>query len=138
MLTNRCSFMGTVFEISPVSMTQNGKKCCKLTVSVKVGKTQDGKGMYEYIPCRAYEGKAEVLANYFQKGKAIAVETHCHRYKADNGTTYTEFIVDDLAFVPSDYVDQAAQQAPTQPQPQQLSPYAQQTFSNVKPDDLPF
>lgn len=125
MLTNKCTFLGTVFEISSLSMTQSGKKVCKLTVSVKVGKTNDGKGIYEYIPCRAYEGKAELLERFFQKGKAIAIETHCHRYKADNGTTYTEFIVDELAFVPSDYVEQTAPEKPQKPN----EPYA---------DDLPF
>ena len=138
MLTNKCTFLGTVFEMSSLSMTQSGKKVCKFTVSVKVGKAQDGKGIYEYIPCRAYEGRAEILDKYFQKGKAISVETHCHRYKADNGTTYTEFIVDDLAFVPNDYVEQTAPQQPTQPQRPQMSQYAQQTFDSVSPDDLPF
>lgn len=127
MITNNCKFMGTVFEITPISMTQSGKKVCKLTISIRVGKDQDGKGIYEYIPCRAYEQRAELLTRYFTKGKAIALETHVHRYKADNGTTYTEFIVDDLAFVPSDYTQERPQERPTQPQPAPLADY-----------DLPF
>lgn len=116
MITNNCKFIGTVFEISNISLTNSGKKCVKATVSVRVGKGQDGKGIYEYIPCRAYEQRAELLSAYFTKGKAIAIETHAHRYKADNGTTYTEFIVDDIAFVPSDYTPQTAQETPQRQQ----------------------
>lgn len=118
MITNNCKFIGTVFEISNLSMTNSGKKCCKATISVRVGKDSQGKGIYEYVPCRAYEARAELLAAYFPKGKAIATETHMHRYKAENGITYTEFIIDEIGFVPSDYPQQEEQPAP-QPQRQQ-------------------
>lgn len=140
MLTNKCMFLGTIFKISSVEMTNSGKKTCRATLSARVGKDSEGKGIYEYVPLRAYEQRAELLVNYFPKGKAISVETHYHGYKGQDGSWHYEFIVDDLTFVPSDYVEETAPQQPT-PQPQQqqqLSPYAQQTFANVKPDDLPF
>ncbi len=128
MITNNCRFMGTVFEIAPISMTQSGRKCCKLTVSVRIGKDSQDKSMYEYIPCRAYEARADLLARYFTKGKAIALETHVHRYKAENGTTYTEFIVDEIGFVPNDYVERQQEEQPRQTQ----------RYDKDLPDDLPF
>ncbi len=134
MLTNKCYFMGTVFKIEPIRMTQSNKKTIAATVSVKVGKTQDGKNIYDYVPIRAYEQRAELLEKYFPKGKAIAVETHYHGYKTQEGAWRYEFLVDEIAFVPSDYAEQTAQEQPTQ----QVSQYAQQTFANVSPDDLPF
>lgn len=133
MLTNKCYFMGTVFKIEPIRMTQSNKKTIAATVSVKVGKTQDGKNIYDYVPIRAYEQRAELLEKYFPKGKAIAVETHYHGYKTQDGAWRYEFLVDEVAFVPSDYAEQTAQEQPTQ----QVSQYAQQTLS-VSPDDLPF
>lgn len=133
MLTNKCYFMGTVFKIEPIRMTQSNKKTIAATVSVKVGKTQDGKNIYDYVPIRAYEQRAELLEKYFPKGKAIAVETHYHGYKTQEGAWRYEFLVDEIAFVPSDYAEQTAQEQPTQ----QVSQYAQQTL-NVSPDDLPF
>ena len=135
MLTNKCYFMGTIFKIEPIRMTTNNKKTIAATVSVKVGKTDDGKTIYDYIPLRAYEQRAELLDKYFPKGKAIAVETHYHGYKTQDGAWRYEFIVDEIAFVPSDYVEQTPANEPTQPQ---MSQYAQNTFSNVSPDDLPF
>lgn len=134
MLTNKCYFMGTIFKIEPIRMTQSNKKTIAATVSVKVGKTQDGKNIYDYVPIRAYEQRAELLEKYFPKGKAIAVETHYHGYKTQEGAWRYEFLVDEVAFVPSDYAEQTAQEQPTQ----QVSQYAQQTFANVSPDDLPF
>lgn len=134
MLTNKCYFMGTVFKIEPIRMTQSNKKTIAATVSVKVGKTQDGKNIYDYVPIRAYEQRAELLEKYFPKGKAIAVETHYHGYKTQEGVWRYEFLVDEVAFVPSDYAEQTAQEQPAQ----QVSQYAQQTFANVSPDDLPF
>lgn len=134
MLTNKCYFMGTIFKIEPIRMTQSNKKTIAATVSVKVGKTQDGKNIYDYVPIRAYEQRAELLEKYFPKGKAIAVETHYHGYKTQEGAWRYEFLVDEIAFVPSDYAEQTAQEQPTQ----QVSQYAQQTFANVSPDDLPF
>lgn len=125
MITNKCLFMGTIFKISSVEMTGNGKKTCRATLSARLGKGNDGKGIYEYVPLRAYEQKAELLVNYFPKGKAISVETHYHGYKAQDGSWHYEFIVDDLAFVPSDYIEQTAPQHPTAP--------AAPTY-----DDLPF
>lgn len=133
MLTNKCYFMGTIFKIEPIRMTQSNKKTIAATVSVKVGKTQDGKNIYDYVPIRAYEQRAELLEKYFPKGKAIAVETHYHGYKTQEGAWRYEFLVDEVAFVPSDYAEQTAQEQPTQ----QVSQYAQQTL-NVSPDDLPF
>ena len=85
------------------------------------------------MPIRAYEQRAELLEKYFPKGKAIAVETHYHGYKTQEGAWRYEFLVDEVAFVPSDYAEQTAQEQPTQ----QVSQYAQQTLS-VSPDDLPF
>ena len=135
MLTNKCEFMGTVYEISCISMTQSGKKCCKITVSTKGPKTQDGKVLYEYVRCVGYERIAELLANYFHKGKAIDVMTHYHAYQGNDGKYYHDFIIAELAFVPSDYVEQAAPQQPTQPQPQIQQQYTQPL---PLPDDLPF
>ena len=132
MLTNKCYFMGTVFKIEPIRMTQSNKKTIAATVSVKVGKTQDGKNIYDYVPIRAYEQRAELLEKYFPKGKAIAVETHYHGYKTQEGAWRYEFLVDEVAFVPSDYAEQTAQEQPTQ----QVSQYTQPL--NVSPDDLPF
>ena len=119
MITNKCTFIGTIFKISSVEMTGNGKKTCRATLSARLGKGNDGKSIYEYIPLRAYEQKAELMVNYFPKGKAIAVESHYHGYKAQDGSWHYEFIVDDLTFVPSDYTEQAAPQQPTQPQQQE-------------------
>ena len=132
MIANKCLFTGTIYKISSVEMTGTGKKTCRATLSARVGKGSDGKGIYEYVPLRAYEQRAELMVNYFPKGKAISVETHYHGYKANDGSWHYEFIVDDLAFVPSDFVEQTAPQAPT-PQPQR---YEQPL--EVSPDDLPF
>jgi len=137
MLTNKCEFEGNIYEISPISVTQSGKKVCKLTVSCRGPKLADGKALYEYVRCLAYDQRAELLTTYFKKGKAIHLLTHYHNYKGTDGNYYHDFIVDEIAFVPSDYVEQTAPQQPTQPQPQQMSQYAQQTL-NVSPDDLPF
>lgn len=134
MIANKCLFTGTIYKISSIEMTGTGKKTCKATLSARVGKGSDGKGIYEYIPLRAYEQRAELMVNYFPKGKAISVETHYHGYKANDGSWHYEFIVDDLSFVPSDFVEETAPQAPTPP----VQPQRYEQPLEVSPDDLPF
>lgn len=142
MLTNKCEFMGTIYEISGISMTQNGKKCCKVTISCRGPKLSDGRALYEYAHCVGYGNTAELLANYFHKGKAISVMTHYHAYQGNDGKYYHDFIIDDLAFVPSDFVEQEAQNQPqAQPQRQQQRQQTEQYAApplSVSPDDLPF
>lgn len=135
MITNKCTFLGTIYELSDVRMTANGRKAIKLTLSVRTGKDAEGKSIYEYIPCRAYEAKAELIAKWFSKGKAIGLETHCHRYTAEIegvNRTITEFIVDDMTFLPSDYAER--ERPVEQPKP---APAPAPTL-NVTADDLPF
>lgn len=133
MITNKCIFMGTVYEIKPLSYTQGNKEMTTLCISVKVGKGADGKPIYEFVPCRAYGGTAKMLCDYFSKGKAIAVESHVHRYKNNEGRVLTEFIVDGVNFVPADYVEQ-------KPAQQTESNTTTTAFSNdySLTDDLPF
>ena len=148
MIENSCQFIGTIYRQEPLAYTQNNKKVVKLVVSVRVGKDQNGKGLYEYFPCRAYEGTADLLANYFGDGKPIILQAHAHRYKFTDQSkierTVTEFIIDAVTFVPREFVkDPEPAQQPQYAPAQQQAPYdpAEPQWTqgySVNPDDLPF
>ena len=92
---------------------------CEFSIAVNYGFGQNRKT--EYIDCVAWRRLAEIIANYFKKGRKIYVEGRQQTRKftiEKDGVTFmtqkTEWIIDDFDFCDSEGGPQAQQVANAQ------------------------
>ena len=87
---NTISFIGRLAqepEISDVKARVDGKtkkiKLCKFAVAVKRFPKNE-KEPCDFLPCVAWDKKAELIDEYFSKGSQIGIvgELHSHKYEA--------------------------------------------------------
>lgn len=88
---NTISFIGRLAqdpEISDVKAKVDGKtkkiKLCKFAVAVKRFPKNE-KEPCDFLPCVAWDKKAELIDEYFSKGSQIGIvgELHSHKYEAE-------------------------------------------------------
>lgn len=98
---NKVMLLGRLAKDPDFATTQSGKSVCNFTVAVD--KVNDGA---EFIHCRAWEKSAELVKNYFYKGKPILVEGRIENreYTKQDGTkaTFTEVVCERIGFVPNE------------------------------------
>lgn len=88
---NTISFIGRLAqdpEISDIKTKVDGKtkkvKLCKFAVAVKRFPKNE-KEPCDFLPCVAWDKKAELIDEYFSKGSQIGIvgELHSHKYEAE-------------------------------------------------------
>lgn len=70
---NNCTFIGRLTRDAELGHTQSSVAYCRFTLAVDRPKNQNGEKVADFIPCIAWRGTAELLANYTSKGDRIAV-----------------------------------------------------------------
>ena len=133
---NSVQLIGRVTKAIELKQTSSGKYVCRFTLAVDRGKKKEnGEREADFISCVAWEGRAELMSRFVQKGDRIGIEGSIRTGSYDNdhgGKNYTtDVIVDRLHFLESKKEkDQAA------PQENQQDEYRPITIT--EDDDLPF
>lgn len=144
MSLNKAIIMGRLTKDPELRYTQSGKPVASITLAVDRGfKTQDGSRATDFIPVVAWDKRAELLHNYFAKGRMAIVEgrLQVRDYTDNDGNKrkVTEIVADSIYFGDSKKDDGAPRntQAPArQPQPPQKEQFAE--IDDLDDGDLPF
>lgn len=88
---NKCLFFGRLTKDPEVFTTQNGNKLVRITIAMD-RKVKDEKRA-QFIPCIAFNKNAELLEQYYQKGREILVEARVENAtgKTKEGAQYPTF-----------------------------------------------
>ena len=103
---NQVILIGRLTKDPEVKNTQSGKAVCSFTVAVdRKFKSKDGDRQADFISCVAWEQRATLLGQYFQKGSKIGIigniQTRDYKDKDDKKVYVTEIIVDQIEFIDS-------------------------------------
>jgi len=109
---NQVALIGRLVRDPELAYMQNGKAYAKFTLAVDPPfKGQNGEKLDAYfIPCVVWDKKAEALAQYFCKGKPIAVSGSLttQKYVTGEGQPKTSWEVNcqNFSFIPTDKTGQ--------------------------------
>lgn len=104
---NKVQLMGRLTRDPELKATSNGKSYANFTVACDYGKDREGNKLTNFIPCSAWEKRAEAIARYFTKGQRILITDGMlmvRSYKdpkTGENRTYTYVDVRDFEFVES-------------------------------------
>lgn len=89
-----------------IRATQNGKEVCSFTLAVdRKFKNASGEREADFISCVAWEQRAKLLGQYFQKGSKVGIignlQARSYDDKDGKKVYVTEVIVDQIEFVES-------------------------------------
>ena len=102
---NKVQLMGRLTRDPELKATSTGKSYANFTVACDYGKDKEGKSLVNFIPCSAWDKRAEVIAKYFSKGQRILITDGMlmvRNYKdpkTGENRTYTYVDVRDFEFV---------------------------------------
>lgn len=132
-MINRVVLIGRLTKDIELKSTTTGKLTTSFTLAV-----QRDADKADFVPCVAWEKKAELLADYCGKGSLIGVEgrIQTRTYDSNGRTVYvTEVIVNDVNFLSKKEEREEAQGYAT---PQKVVNPAYDTPFDITTDDLPF
>lgn len=142
MSLNKAIIMGRLTKDPELRYTQSGKPVASITLAVdRDFKAQDGSRATDFIPVVAWDKQAELLHNYFAKGRMAIVEgrLQVRDYTDNDGNKrkVTEIVANSIYFGDSKKDDGAPRsaQAPVK-QPQQKEQFAE--IDDLDDGDLPF
>jgi len=108
---NKVILCGRLVRDPEVKTTQGGKTYCKFVVACDRAKKDAGA---DFLPCIAWDRTAELIGNYFGKGRRILLEGRIQTgsYEAKDGTKRhtTDIMVDRVEFVESKSKESVAEQ----------------------------
>lgn len=102
---NKVQLMGRLTKDPELKATAQGKSYVNITVACDNGKDKDGNKLTNFIPCSAWDKRAETIAKYFTKGQKILVSAGTlmvRNYKdlrSGENRTYTYVNIDEFEFV---------------------------------------
>lgn len=107
---NKVLLIGRLTKDPDIRVSQNGMKVARYTMAVdRRGEDAD------FIPCIAFDKKAEFVEKYLRKGTKIAIvgriQTGSYTNKEGRTVYTTDIIVDEHEFAESKKVEQEARQA---------------------------
>lgn len=143
MALNKATIMGRLCDTPTLRYTQSGKAVTSITLAVdRDFKEPDGSRKADFIPVVAWGKRAELLSNYFDKGRMAVVDgrLQVRDYTANDGSKryVTEIVADNIYFADS------KKDGSTQPGTAQAKPYApqQEQFQEIgdfeDDEELPF
>lgn len=101
-MTNKVILHGRLAKDVELRKTASGKSVASFTVAVNRPKTKDSTPTADFIPCMAWEKRAETISQWFHKGSEIVVEgrIQVRSYEKNDGTKgyVTEVVVHDFDF----------------------------------------
>lgn len=102
---NKVQLMGRLTRDPELKATSTGKSYANFTVACDYGKDKEGKSLTNFIPCSAWDKRAEAIAKYFSKGQRILITDGMLMVRSYKDTktgenrTYTYVDVRDFEFV---------------------------------------
>lgn len=131
MYRNKVMLCGRTTKAIEVRKTTTGKSVTTFSLAVDDGKDANGQSKAIFVNCTAWEGTANLLAQYCGKGSLIGVEGHLIQKRwEERQVTLTEVFVESIQFL--DTRKQEQEQAP------QTEPQTDQFNFTITSDDLPF
>lgn len=129
---NKVLLIGRLANDPETRTSQGGHACCTFRLAVnRRYKNAEGNREADFISIVAWRQTAELCARYLSKGRQAAIEgsIQTRSYDAQDGSKryVTEIIADSVEFIGD------SGKANTEPQPP-----AQQQFTEVDDDELPF
>ena len=103
---NQVILIGRLTKAPEIKATQNGKEVCSFTLAVdRKFKNASGEREADFISCVAWEQRAKLLGQYFQKGSKVGIignlQARSYDDKYGKKVYVTEVIVDQIEFVES-------------------------------------
>lgn len=103
---NQVILIGRLTKNPEIKATQNGKEVCSFTLAVdRKFKNANGDREADFISCVAWEQRAKLLGQYFQKGSRVGIignlQARSYDDKDGKKVYVTEVIVDQIEFVES-------------------------------------
>ena len=102
---NKVQLLGRLTRDPELKDTAAGKKYANFTVACDYGKDREGNKLTNFVPCTAWDRRAESIAQYFHKGQRILISDGMlmvRNYKDKNtgeNRTYTYVDVREFEFV---------------------------------------
>lgn len=96
---NICILMGRITAPLDLKYTPSGAACLNFTIAIDRGrKDADGNKQTDFIDCVAWQKNAENIAQYFDKGRLIAIRGNLQKRswktQAGENRSKTEVVVD--------------------------------------------
>ena len=144
-MLNNINLIGRVTKEIELRKTQSNKSVIKFTLAIDEGKDKKT----QFIECQAWEGTAETIAKWVNKGDMFSVSGKLinNNYETNGVKQYSYLVlVNGMTLLPNKRLnEQKPQQAQYEPQYQQQSirPDGRNVtgglnYSDIKSDDLPF
>ena len=101
---NKVQLMGRLVRDPELKETGNGKSYVRFTLAIDYAKDKEGNKLTNFVPCMAWDKRAEVIQKYFLKGQRMLVTNAMlmvRSYVDDEGNnrSYTYVNVSDFEFV---------------------------------------
>ena len=102
---NKVQLMGRLVRDPELKTSANGKSYVRFTVAVDYAKDKEGNKLTNFVPCMAWDKRAEIISRYFLKGQRILVSAGMLMVRSyvDEHTqekrSYTYVNVEDFEFV---------------------------------------
>lgn len=102
---NKVQLMGRLVRDPELKTSANGKSYVRFTVAVDYAKDKEGNKLTNFVPCMAWDKRAEIISRYFLKGQRILVSAGMLMVRSyvDENTqekrSYTYVNVEDFEFV---------------------------------------
>ena len=146
-MLNNINLIGRVTKEIELRKTQSNKSVIKFTLAIDKGKDKKT----QFIECQAWEGTAETIAKWVNKGDMFSVsgELINNNYETNGVKQYSYLVlVNNFTLLPNNrqpqqQPSQVANQYQTQYQQQSIRPDGRNVtgglnYSDIKADDLPF
>lgn len=105
-MLNRCEFIGRLTKDAEITISTTGKKVARFNLAVGRGKKNGQDLGADYIPCTAWEGKADIFEQWIRKGDAIYVSGVWRTSpRPNNQGLYHSLNILEVQFLPSNKRD---------------------------------
>lgn len=135
---NSVNVQGNLVEKPQLQTTSGGTPYCNFRIGLNRSYEKDGKWFDKpsYISCTAWNGTAEAIAKYFDKGSPIMIlgELESRNYKTKDGTNRTAYSIRVSSF---SFADKKGETQPAKAEPEAYEPDG--FTENIDYDsDIPF
>lgn len=138
---NKICLIGRITKNIELRYTHSNMAIVSFSVAVQRNyKNANGEYDADFINCKAFDKRANIISEHFSKGSQIGIEGHLQTgsYEKEDGTKVytTDVIVDGIDFIGS---KPASESKPAETKKEETDPFTE--FSNevvLEDSDLPF
>lgn len=139
---NNCNLIGRITKDLELKKTQSNISLLDFTVAINNGKDENGNDLpADFIPCRAWRGRAETISKYMSKGSKIGISgpIKTQSWEDNNGNKHymTYVLVDRFEFLDSKKQDNTPVNINANVN-NNNNDFSNTESINISEDDLPF